>query len=174
MSAPACPSCDAPIEPGARACPNCRATFAAEPKSAANKPPRWLWIVLGLIVGCPTITVVIGVVVTVFAPQVLEHARVAAEAQARADLEQIERALDDWAAHHDGRYPAKLDLLVEPDEHGWRALELPRVPKDPWKHAYTYASPGPGETRPRVGSFGLDGAAGGGDDLGDVVVDETR
>lgn len=166
MSAPACPSCDAPIDPGARACPNCRATFAADPKSAANRPPRWLWIVLGLIVGCPTITVAIGFAVTLFAPQVLDRARAAAEAKAREDLAVLERALDDYARRHDGRFPAKLEQLVKPDASGASALDDEKRLKDPWKHAYQYTPPAEESgARPRVWSFGLDGAEGGGDDV---------
>ncbi len=166
MSTPACPSCDAPIEPGARACSNCRATFAAEPKSAANRPPRWLWIVLGLIVGCPTITVAIGFAVTLFAPQVLDRARAAAEAKALEDLGVLERALDAYAQQHDGRYPAKLEVLAKPDASGASALDDAKRLKDPWKHAYQYAPPeAVSGARPRVWSFGLDGVEGGGDDL---------
>lgn len=178
MSAPACPACDAPIEPGARACPSCRAVFAAEPASPSNRPPRWLWIVLGLIVGCPTITVAIGFAVTLFAPAVLDRARAATEAQAREDLAVLANALDEYALRHAGRYPAKLEELVTPDardSNEARVLDAPRRLKDPWKHAYQYSPPsGADGARPRVWSFGVDGAEGGGDDLEAPIAGTTR
>ena len=89
-------------------------------------------------------------------------------AKIKADITVIKEALDAYAMQHGGEYPTSLDPLVAPDEHGRRYLNQTKVPKDPWREAYGYKPPGPGQPQPRAFTLGADGVPGGTGDDADI------
>jgi general secretion pathway protein G len=75
-----------------------------------------------------------------------------------------------------GRYPSAqegLTLLVRSpsDEESWAGPYLDAgLPLDPWDRPFLYEPPANPEGRPRVGSLGADGAAGGSGTSADVFI----
>jgi general secretion pathway protein G len=85
----------------------------------------------------------------------------------------ILQALDQYATNNGGRYPESLEVLVTPDANGVSYLEgyAGRIPKDPWNNEYLYEQPSPKHPKPRVISYGSDGAPGGTGDAADIDSD---
>ena len=111
------------------------------------------------------VIVIIGLLVTMVAKNVMRNLSTAQRATAMADIAMLIGACDDYAIDHAGRYPESLEELVTPDERGQAILKQESVPKDPWGNEYLYEPPGSGEVKPIVYSTGRDGALGGeGDD----------
>lgn len=119
------------------------------------------------------VIVIIGLLATVVAINVLPSRDKAMVAKARADIATLEQALETY----------RLDNLVFPETaQGLAALRTPpaglaqperyrtggyvrRLPKDPWGHDYQYRRPGRAGAPFDVFSFGADGREGGeGDD----------
>jgi len=97
-----------------------------------------------------------------------EHARITA---ARADIANLEVALDAFEVDT-GRYPTTEEglaaLVKEPsDVTGWHGPYIKRdVPKDPWGNPYVYESPGQHNTTDYdLWSFGPNKQEGGDDDI---------
>jgi len=113
------------------------------------------------------VIVILGLLATLVVPNVLGHYLEAARAKARADIAQLNTALNDYAIRNAGQYPDTLEALVMPDENGHAYLEARVLPLDPWKHAYVYEPPAPGSGEPRAHlvSWAQDGQPGGSDDL---------
>ncbi|GAB4138360.1 MAG: DUF4340 domain-containing protein [Planctomycetota bacterium] len=82
---------------------------------------------------------------------------------ARAEIERIVKAIDDWKKAHDGKLPEALTLLTEGDSPPLKELK-----KDPWENDYGYALDGDKFT---VTSFGADKKAGGEGANADLVND---
>lgn len=123
----------------------------------------WVWIVLSLagIVGLGVIALLLARVL----PHLDTARRNMQDAQARADIAGIERALAAYAQGN-GAYPTALEILVVPDAAGQRFLPRQAMPKDPWGRDYRYEPPVEGgHARPYVWSLGEDGVAGSEDDL---------
>lgn len=114
------------------------------------------------------VIVIIGLLVTLVLPNVIQKMAVAQKGVARADITSLDQALSEYAIRNGNRYPDTLDVLVMPDENGYRYLNKSKLPLDPWKGEYVYESPRPGEPRPRVISYGKDGAPGGEGDNADI------
>lgn len=119
------------------------------------------------------VIVIIGLLATVVAINVLPSQDRAMVAKARADIATLEQAVETY----------RLDNLTFPDTaQGLKALTMPpaglaqperyrqggyvrRLPKDPWGHDYQYRRPGRRGAPFDVWSFGADGREGGeGDD----------
>ena len=113
------------------------------------------------------IAVAIIAVMSVFVvPSVLDNLEKAKVTQARADIETLSAALKMYKAST-GRYPTAeqgLQALISrptvgPIPQGW-SRQLDKLPNDPWKRPYQYASPGiKGDVD--VFSFGANGESGG-------------
>lgn len=121
------------------------------------------------------VLVILGILVGLIAPQVMDNVDKALVQQAKADMKAMETALKLY----------KLDNFVYPStEQGLEALVSPsdispapknfkkdgyldRVPKDPWGRDYIYMSPG--DHGPfDIYTFGQDGVQGGEDMDADI------
>ena len=120
------------------------------------------------------VVIIIGVLAALIAPNVIGRVGQARVTAAKADIQQIEAALNLFRLDN-FRYPTTemgLDALVtnpnDPTIKNWKAGGyLPRVPKDPWDNPYQYLSPGNnGEVD--VYSYGADGREGGEDENADI------
>lgn len=123
------------------------------------------------------VIVVIALLATLVAPNVLRHLGTAKDATARSQIQMLGAALDAYRLDN-GRYPTTeqgLEALsrapvAEPRPRNWRGPYLRgAVPVDPWGNVYVYENPG---TRSEFGfdllSFGADGAEGGEGDAADI------
>ncbi len=114
------------------------------------------------------VIVIIGLLVTLVLPNVIQKMAVAQKGVARADITSLEQALSEYAIRNGNRYPDSLDVLIMPDENGYRYIQKSKLPLDPWKGEYVYEPPRPGEPRVRILSYGKDGAPGGEGDNADI------
>lgn len=114
------------------------------------------------------VIVIIGLLVAVVAPNVLDNQDKAMEQKVKADLATLEQALDMYRLDN-LRYPSSeqgLQALVKrpqqaPEPKNYRADGyIRRLPDDPWGSAYRYRSPGE-HGRVDIYSLGADGAPGG-------------
>ena len=114
------------------------------------------------------VIVIIGLLMTLVVPNVIQKFFQAARTKAKADITAMVQALDDYAINNGMKYPDTLEALVTPDVNGHAYLSQTKVPKDPWKNEYQYDPPGPGQPKPRVYSLGKDGQPGGEGDNADI------
>ena len=180
-----CPECGAEASPREAGCPRCGHIFqsvasqpveraeAAAPQESerASAPVRveapsrggtgWR-SVFAATCGCFVLVALAGAVVAWLAERELagigsQFSRV----QQEADLIALRRALEAYADAHLGRYPERLELLLERDGGGpW----IERLPSDRWGRAFVFEPPqglerasGPG----RLLTLGSDGEPGG-------------
>lgn len=145
-----------------------RASEPAGPRLSSNATLA----VRGL-VGCVVLVIAIGVgaawVQGFFSGRWAEEKR----EKARGDIELVLGALEAYKAAN-GRYPENLGALWVQDSRGFTYLSPKSPPRDPWKNGYQYAPPGPGETRPRVWTWGRDERAGGTGESEDVTSWEEK
>ncbi len=106
------------------------------------------------------VIVILGLLATLVVPQVVNKLKIAFGGKAKADINSIAQALDDYWINNQ-RYPDSLEELVIPDENGNRYLKQRSVPTDPWGNEYQYEPPYGGESTPRVFTLGADNAPGG-------------
>lgn len=119
------------------------------------------------------VVVIIGMLATLILPKVLGRQDEAFIAKAKSDIRAISSSaklykLDNF------KYPSSLNDLVTGGAKGRGYLD--KVPKDPWRNEYQYASPGT-HLEFDVWSLGADGTAGGADagqDIGNWNMDELR
>ncbi|MCV6587601.1 MAG: type II secretion system major pseudopilin GspG [Marinobacterium sp.] len=114
------------------------------------------------------VIVILGLLVAIVAPNVLENQDRAMVQKAKADVKVLESALKMYKLDN-LRYPTQdqgLNALVTkpstgPQPKGYRDEGyIDRLMTDPWGNAYQYANPGERRTL-EVFSFGADGVAGG-------------
>ncbi|MEM7516042.1 MAG: type II secretion system protein GspG, partial [Planctomycetota bacterium] len=96
------------------------------------------------------VIVIIGLLVTLVVPNVMEKLGFAQTSAAKANIVQLSSALNEYAIRNGGNYPDSLEALVEPDENGVTFLGRKTLPLDPWKQEFYYEAPGPGEPRARI------------------------
>ena len=114
------------------------------------------------------VVVILAILGTLVAPQILGRIDEARITKAREDLKLYESALDLYRMDN-FRYPTSeqgLDALVhrpnDPNLKNWRADgDVKQLVKDPWGHDYVYVVPGTGGAAYDLMSFGADGAPGG-------------
>ena len=114
------------------------------------------------------VVVILAILGTLVAPQILGRIDEARITKAREDLKLYESALDLYRMDN-FRYPTSeqgLDALVhrpnDPNLKNWRADGyVKQLLKDPWGHDYVYVVPGTGGAAYDLMSFGADGAPGG-------------
>jgi general secretion pathway protein G len=97
----------------------------------------------------------------------------ATRVKAMTDVTMIVQSLEEYAINNGGQYPDSLVPLVTPDSNGQAYLEgyQGKVPKDPWGHEYQYEPGTQNHPRPRVLSYGADGAPGGSGEAADIDSD---
>jgi general secretion pathway protein G len=114
------------------------------------------------------VVVILAILATLLAPRVMGRTDDAKRAAAKAQIKNIESALQLYKLDN-GIYPSNeqgLKALVEkpasgPPAANWKAGGyLAKLPSDPWGNGYRYASPGQ-QGDFEVVSFGADGAPGG-------------
>lgn len=114
------------------------------------------------------VLVIIGLLVAIVAPNVLDNQDKAMVQKARADLSSLEQALEMYRLDN-FTYPSSeqgLNALVTkpsiaPEPRNYReGGYIRRLPTDPWGNAYQYRFPGE-KGRVDVFSFGADGRIGG-------------
>lgn len=117
------------------------------------------------------VLVILTVLAAVVVPKFTRRSEQARITAARADIANIELALDAFEIDN-GRYPTTqegLTALVQqpPDLPNWRGPYLKRgAPKDPWGNPYQYRCPGQYNTDGYdLFSFGPDGQEGTSDDI---------
>lgn len=114
------------------------------------------------------VLVIIGLLVAVVAPNVLDNQDKAMVQKAKADLSSLEQALEMYRLDN-FRYPTteqglqalvtKPSLAPEPKNYRDDGY-IRRLPTDPWGNAYQYRTPGK-HGRIDIFSFGADGREGG-------------
>ncbi len=110
------------------------------------------------------VIVIIGLLVTVVGPNVMQYLGKGKMARVKADIYGIVQGVESYAALNMGNFPDDLQLLVTPDENNITYLNRETLPKDPWGNEYLYDPPG-GGNKFRVYTLGADGSQGGeGDD----------
>jgi general secretion pathway protein G len=123
------------------------------------------------------VIVVIGLLATLVAPNVLRHLGTSKSATARSQVELLAAALDTYRLDN-GSYPSTeqglnalwREPLMEPRPNNWRGPYVRKaVPADPWGHSFVYREPA---TESPLGfdllSYGKDGRMGGADENADV------
>lgn len=114
------------------------------------------------------VVVIIGILATIIVINVLPAQNQAMVEKARADVSQLENAVEMYRLTMNA-YPTDeegLAVLVTPPDDARLAARFPeggfinRLPTDPWGNDYQYAVPGE-YGRYDIWSFGADGRAGG-------------
>ena len=121
------------------------------------------------------VVVILGSLAATIIPQFLGTAHDAKVSMARANLGELESAVEKFYIHMD-RYPSAeegLDALVnEPSDSGgqWRGPYVKLLRPDPWGNPYQYRVPGQhGAMTFDLWSRGADGADGGDEEGADVA-----
>ena len=121
------------------------------------------------------VIVILGLLVAVVAPNVLQNQDKAMVSKAQIDIAMLEQALDMYKLDNTV-YPTTaqgLESLLEPpaggDSVNYRTGGyIKRLPEDPWGNAYHYQQPG--QHGPfDLYSFGADGSAGGSGPAADIT-----
>jgi general secretion pathway protein G len=113
------------------------------------------------------VVIILGILAATILPQFIGATYDAKVGTAKANIAQLEQALERFYIHFD-RYPASeegLKVLVEPpagEEAKWRGPYVSMLRNDPWGNAFQYRNPGT-HRPPRfdLWSRGADGADGG-------------
>ena len=125
------------------------------------------------------VIVIIGLLATIVAINVIPASDKARIAKAKADVSTIEQALEQYRLDN-MTYPAATDglqaLLTAPPsltqpERYRRGGYIRKLPDDPWGRAYKYAVPGK-KGAFDIYSLGADGQPGGEDDNADIYSSE--
>ena len=121
------------------------------------------------------VVVIIGMLVTLILPKVLDRQDQAAQVKAKADIHSLSSALKLYKLDH-FKYPPTSaglkSLLPSESEKGY----IERLPADPWGQQYQYQHPGQ-HMEVDIWSFGADGQSGGTDqnqDIGNWNSDEIK
>lgn len=114
------------------------------------------------------VIVILGLLVAIVAPNVLENQDKAMVEKAKADIVLLEQSLDMYKLdnHYYPSTDQNLDVLVKRPDFGVEAKNyrtngyIKRLPKDPWGNDYQYLSPGEHGVFDLY-SLGADGVEGG-------------
>jgi general secretion pathway protein G len=118
------------------------------------------------------VIVIIGLLVSYVAPQYFGQVGKSEITTAKAQIDALEKALDQYRLDT-GRYPSAelgLNALVQrpPSEPKWNGPYLKKaVPLDPWGKSYVYRSPGERGEYDLI-SYGKDGQPGGDGENADI------
>jgi general secretion pathway protein G len=123
------------------------------------------------------VVIILGLLAVLVAPRVIGKLAVAKDKTARAQIQLLGTALDNYRLDN-GAYPSTqqgLEALwskpaTAPEPRNWSGPYLQKkVPKDPWGNPYVYRSPG--ESNPEgydLVSMGADGSSGGEGENADI------
>ncbi len=107
------------------------------------------------------VIVILGLLVTLVAKNVVGASDEARETKAKADVATIAGAVRGYRAKN-GKLPESLEVLATKDDRG--RSEIEELPKDPWGHDYILRE-GDRPTEWEVISMGPDGSDGTDDDI---------
>lgn len=118
------------------------------------------------------VLVIIGLLAGLVGPRVFRGQKKGNIMTAKAQVELLGQALDQFRLDT-GQYPTSSEglqaLLTDPGAEGWDGPYLKKaIPKDPWKNAYVYRSPGTHGDYDLL-SYGKGGVEGGEDEEKDIV-----
>ena len=135
--------------------------------------PRLPWPARGFtLLELLVVMLIIGLLSGYVAPRLFGQIAKAEVKAARAQIDALQKALDQYRIDI-GAYPTTSQGLRVLTQHGgdsrWAGPYLSKaVPPDPWGHAYVYRSPGE-HAEYDLSSLGRDGRPGGAGDDADVV-----
>ena len=122
------------------------------------------------------VVVIIGMLVTLILPKVLDRQDQAAQVKAKADIHSLSSALKLYKLDN-FKYPSTSEGLASLLASGATSKGyVERLPKDPWGQEYQYQYPGQ-NFEFDVWSFGADGQSGGqgsDQDIGNWNIDEIK
>ena len=141
-----------------------------------SKPiPNWRSVQAFTLIEIMVVVVILGILAATIIPQFMGTTHEARVNTAKANVAQLESALERFHIHMD-RYPTTeegLNALVEPpsaDEKRWRGPYVTRLRPDPWGNPFQYRNPGvqhkSGFDLWSRGADGADGGEGEGADIG--------
>ena len=140
-------------------------------KTKLNKKQNAAFTLTELLV----VVIILGVLAATIIPQFMGTKQEAKVSAAKANVAQLETAIERFYIHMD-RYPTTeegLQVLLDPpqgDEKNWKGPYINILRQDPWGNPFQYRAPGThGRARFDVWSRGADNADGGdgeGADLG--------
>lgn len=124
------------------------------------------------------VILIISILAAMIIPKLFGHTDDAKIAKAKADISQLESALQDYRLSN-GTFPSTEDglaaLTTQPsDASDWKGPYIEHnVPNDPWDHPYVYQSPGPNGQDYVIISYGSDGQPGGTGAAADISSDDN-
>jgi general secretion pathway protein G len=116
---------------------------------------------------------ILAVIMALVLPNFLKAQRDATIKTAKMAVKNVEQAVEMYASHHDGEYPAGggLDVLMRSpgNDPKWSGpyIKGSKLPADPWNNPIQYQSPGSHQTdgSPDIWSMGPDKQSGTADDI---------
>ncbi|WP_207796647.1 type II secretion system major pseudopilin GspG [Sphingomonas oleivorans] len=128
------------------------------------------------------VVAIIGLVAAFVGPRLMAQLDRSKASAARVQIRSLAASLETMRLDL-GRYPSDqegLKLLVEApsgtvQEEIWEGPYLDSgLPRDPWGRPYVYQAPASPDGRPRIGSLGADGSAGGVGIAADIYFGDGR
>ena len=116
----------------------------------------------------------LGVLARVLLRPVLANFTLAQKGKAQVDLTAFAWAAEEYSRLHGGRWPERLEDLVDLDENGHSYLPCKTIPRDPWRHEYLYEPPRRPGDKPILRSLGRDGKPGGVGEDEDITTGTRR
>jgi general secretion pathway protein G len=120
------------------------------------------------------VVIILGVLAATIIPQFIGTTQEAKVSAAKANISQLETAIERFNIHLD-RYPTTeegLKALVDPpnaDDKKWKGPYINVLRNDPWGNPFQYRSPGThGKARYDIWSRGADNADGGENEAADI------
>ena len=115
------------------------------------------------------VIVIIGLLLSLVAPNLMGGADKAKRQVASAQLKNIETALETFYLDV-GQYPESLSELMQSTKTGWSGPYMKKaVPNDPWGKPFIYRSPGDDGKPYYLASYAQDGQQGGDGEAKDIV-----
>lgn len=115
------------------------------------------------------VIVIIGLLLSLVAPNLMGGADKAKRQVASAQLKNIETALETFYLDV-GQYPESLSELMQSTKTGWSGPYMKKaVPNDPWGKPFVYRSPGDDGKPYYLASYAQDGQQGGDGEAKDIV-----
>jgi len=159
MTTTHCPSCYAPVAATDVNCPGCGVQVRGSSRNFRK------WLIIGVIVVVLGGLLLLGILLAFLLPSIGDGIEQAKRSGARADMQLIRSALNEYALHNGARYPDALAALVLRDERGAAYLQGDGALLDPWEQMYEYAPPTAAGEPPVLYSCGPDRLPGTEDDV---------
>ena len=116
------------------------------------------------------VVVILGLLVGLVGPRVIDRFKKAERHTAKAQIEMLATAVDTFRLDM-RRYPKELEELIQSseDSKNWEGPYLKKdLPTDPWDNPYIYKCPGDDRRDYDIISYGADGQPGGDKENADI------